>query len=58
LVYKKPTLKDIRSFHQAQMATLWDEVKRFENPHPYYVDLSQDLWKMKQQLIEQYSKKA
>lgn len=58
LVYKKPTLKDIRAFHQAQLATLWDEVKRFENPHPYYVDLSQDLWKMKQQLIEQYSKKA
>jgi nicotinate phosphoribosyltransferase len=58
LVYKKPTLKDIRAFHQAQMATLWDEVKRFENPHPYYVDLSQDLWKMKQQLIEQYSKKV
>ena len=58
LVYKKPILKDIRAFHQAQMATLWDEVKRFENPHPYYVDLSQDLWKMKQQLIEQYSKKV
>lgn len=58
LVYKKPLLKDIRAFHQAQMATLWDEVKRFENPHPYYVDLSQDLWKLKQQLIEQYSKKA
>jgi nicotinate phosphoribosyltransferase len=58
LVYKKPALKDIRTFHQTQMATLWDEVKRFENPHPYYVDLSQDLWKMKQQLIEQYSKKV
>jgi len=58
LVYKKPMLKEIRAFHQAQMATLWDEVKRFENPHPYYVDLSEDLWKMKQQLIEQYSKKV
>jgi len=58
LVYKKPSLKDIRVFHQAQMATLWDEVKRFENPHPYYVDLSHDLWKMKQDLIELYSKKV
>lgn len=57
LVYQKPSLKDIRDFHQAQMQTLWDEVKRFENPHPYYVDLSVALYKMKQDLIEQYSKK-
>ncbi len=58
LVYQKPALKDIRAFHQAQMNTLWDEVKRFENPHPYYVDLSHALYDMKQSLIEQYSKKA
>lgn len=58
LVYQKPALKDIRAFHQAQMNTLWDEVKRFENPHPYYVDLSHALYDMKQTLIEQYSKKA
>lgn len=58
LVYQKPSLKDIRSFHQNAMLTLWDEVKRFENPHPYYVDLSHALYEMKQSLIEQYSKKV
>lgn len=57
LVYQKPLLKDIRAFHMEQMATLWDEVKRFENPHPYYVDLSKALYDLKQHLIEQYSKK-
>lgn len=57
LVYQNPLLKDIRAFHMEQMATLWDEVKRFENPHPYYVDLSKALYDLKQNLIEQYSKK-
>ena len=31
--------------------TLWDEVKRFENPHRYYVDLSRKLWDIKQELL-------
>ena len=31
---------------------LWDEVKRFENPHNYYVDLSQKLWDIKQELLK------
>ncbi|MCU0105164.1 nicotinate phosphoribosyltransferase [Acholeplasma vituli] len=57
LVYQKPQLKEIRTFHLEQMKTLWDEVKRFENPHPYYVDLSRELYDLKQDLIEQYSKK-
>ena len=30
---------------------LWDEVKRFDNPHNYYVDLSQKLWDIKQDLL-------
>ena len=34
-----------------QIDTLWDEVKRFENPHNYYVDLSQKLWDIKQDLL-------
>ena len=35
------------------MATLWDEVLRFENPHQYYVDLSKPLWDIKNELITQ-----
>ena len=50
-VYTSPSLNDIRKFCKAQINTLWDEVKRFENPHNYYVDLSQKLWDIKQSLL-------
>ena len=55
LVYQKPTLPQIRAYCQEQLDTLWDEVKRFEYPHTYYVDLSQKLWDIRQQLLEQES---
>jgi nicotinate phosphoribosyltransferase len=50
-VYKSPSLKDIQTYCKEQVDTLWDEVKRFENPHQYYVDLSKPLWEMKQTLL-------
>lgn len=56
-VYKSPDLNDIRSYCQQQVDTLWDEVKRFENPHEYYVDLSQPLWNLKESLLQEYSMK-
>ena len=52
LVYDLPGLEEIRSYCAAQVDTLWDEVKRFENPHAYYVDLSQKLWDIKQQMLQ------
>lgn len=58
LVYKNPSLEEIRIYHKEQIKTLWDEVKRFENPHPYYVDLSRKLWQLKQDLIEKYAKNS
>ncbi len=51
LVYQQPTLPEIKTYCQAQMETLWDEVKRFENPHTYYVDLSKALWDVKRELL-------
>ncbi len=51
LVYEKPSLQEIRAYCAAQVETLWDEVKRFDNPHTYYVDLSQKLWDIKQDLL-------
>ena len=51
LVYQQPTLSEIQKYCREQIDTLWDEVKRFENPHNYYVDLSQKLWDVKQQLL-------
>ena len=51
LVYQQPTLPEIQKYCREQIDTLWDEVKRFENPHNYYVDLSQKLWDIKQDLL-------
>ena len=50
-VYESPSIHEIRDYCKAQIMTLWDEVKRFENPHRYYVDLSRKLWDIKQQLL-------
>lgn len=55
--YDCPDIKDIKAFCNEQVATLWDEVKRFENPHTYYVDLSQRLWDEKKRLLDEYSQK-
>jgi len=51
LVYRRPSLQEIQRYCQEQVDTLWDEVKRFENPHTFYVDLSQKLWDIKQALL-------
>jgi len=51
LVYDKPELPEIKRFCAEQIDTLWDEVRRFENPHQYYVDLSQKLWNIKNDLL-------
>lgn len=51
-VYTSPSAKEIRAYCLAQIDTLWDEVTRFENPHTYYVDLSQKLWDIKMNLIK------
>ena len=55
LVYQLPTLEEIRAYCLAQVDTLWEEVKRFDNPHRYYVDLSQKLWDIKHGLLEKNS---
>lgn len=55
LVYELPELEKIRAYCLAQVDTLWEEVKRFDNPHRYYVDLSQKLWDIKHGLLEKNS---
>ena len=56
LVYDRPTLEEIRNYCLEQVDTLWDEVKRFDNPHKYYVDLSQKLWDIKYGLLKRNGK--
>lgn len=50
-VYTSPTVMDIKAYSKSETSKLWPEVLRFENPHTYYVDLSDDLWSLKQKLL-------
>ena len=52
LVYQEPELPEIQSYCRDQVDTLWDGVKRFDYPHEYYVDLSQELWDIKNDLLQ------
>lgn len=56
-VYSSPDVSEIRNYCLSQLETLWDEVKRFENPHTYYVDLSQKLWDIKNKLLSEKLKR-
>ena len=56
LVYELPTLEEIRTYCREQVDTLWDEVKRFDNPHVYHLDLSQKLWDIKDGLLRSKNK--
>ncbi len=53
-VYQSPSLKDIKNYCEEQVDKIWDEVKRFENPHEYYVDLSEKLWNIKYKLLSEH----
>ena len=52
---KEKSLQEQKDYCARQVDTLWDEVKRFENPHQYYVDLSLELWKVKNRLLEEHN---
>lgn len=54
LVYKCPQLEEIREYCSQQVESLWDEVKRFDNPHAYYVDLSKKLWDIKYNMLKSH----
>lgn len=54
-VYDLPSVSEIQKYCLEQIDKLWDEVKRFENPHRYYVDLSEKLWKVKADLLAKHS---
>ena len=57
LVYDKPGISDIRNYCTKQLDTLWDAVKRFENPHNFYVDLSPKLWQIRDDILRGYRNK-
>lgn len=53
-VYDSPDIETIKAYCKQQLDTIWDEVKRFENPHKYYVDLSHPLWELKNRLLSEH----
>ena len=52
-VYQSPCLQEIRAYAKREIATLWDEYKRLRKPHIYKVDLSQELYDLKEKMIEE-----
>ena len=56
-VYETPKVMDIQAYCKKELDTLWDESKRLVNPHKVHVDLSNELWHMKNQLLDTYHRK-
>ena len=56
LVYSLPSIQDIKKHCEEEIEGMWDEVRRFTNPHNYYVDLSQKLWDVKHDLLAEHRK--
>lgn len=54
IIDKNRSLQEIRSFSEQEIGKLWEEVLRFENPHTYYVDLSQKLWDIKDEILKSF----
>lgn len=54
LVYNSPTLKEIAEYSKKDLDTFWEEIKRIDNPHKYFVDLSQKLWNLKQEMLQNH----
>ncbi len=57
-VYQSPSVMEIRDYCTKELNTLWDETKRFTNPHEVYVDLSKKLYDIKSSLLEKLSTEA
>ena len=55
-VYELPSLTEIRNHCKAEIEGMWEEVRRFTNPHNYYVDLSEKLWALKNEMLSKHRK--
>lgn len=57
-VYTSPDVMELREYCQKEQNTLWDESRRLVNPQKVYVDLSQQLYDLKKNLLEEMSSKS
>lgn len=53
-VYNQPSIEEMRSYCAHEIESLWESVKRFENPQTYYVDLSANLWNVRNEILHQH----
>lgn len=53
LIYNLPDINEIRNYCENEVESLWEEFKRFDNPHIYKVDLSKKLWELKNNLLKE-----
>lgn len=53
-VYEQPSIEEMREYCAQEVESLWESVKRFENPQTYYVDLSVDLWNVRNEILHQH----
>lgn len=53
-VYTSPKVMDIRKYCMQELDTLWDETRRLVNPHKVHVDLSNELYQIKKQLLDSF----
>lgn len=56
LVYDRPNIEEIREYCKNDVDTLWDEYKRFDHPQLYKVDLSKQLWELKNTLLNEVNR--
>lgn len=50
--YVSKSVNEIKKYVNDQLSTLWDAYKRFSNPKEYKVDLSDNLWTLKSDLLD------
>ncbi|MBR5369814.1 MAG: nicotinate phosphoribosyltransferase [Bacilli bacterium] len=58
LVYQQPTIMERQAYCQREFETLYPEVRRIINPHEYYVDLTDKLRLLKEELIRLHRKRV
>jgi nicotinate phosphoribosyltransferase len=52
LVYESPSIEETRAYVKDELSKIYPEMKRLSKPHVYYVDLSEDLWQLKRDMIK------
>ena len=52
LVYDMPSLSQVKEYAKNELETFWDEYKRLDRPHVYKVDLSDELYELKQSMLQ------